>query len=695
MEEPANARDVQDSPVTDTCKYLHGDLEQLLQREWLITNGLGGYASSTVVGCPTRRYHGTLVWSRTPPLQRYVMLATTLERLIIDDGATELATFEFNGAIHPQGYKHLVEFDFEIAPPEPWAQFVWQVGAVRIVKRIQLFAGQPYGRITYEIYPDGQRNCAFAVMPLLACRDFHHLRRKPAVGPFELQEMTNAVYVRDQVDPQVTLCLAATGSSASQVEFRPEPDWWYNFLYRKEAERRLDCGEDLFTPGWFRMAGGGPLRLQITLVPGCKDITDGVRQAWRAQPAKRTESWRLAGSAEIKALWRAADQFVVQRHWPTGKSTLTILAGYPWFGDWGRDTCIALPGLLLSTARYEEAREVLCTFAEAQQNGLIPNRFDDYGRGCDYNSVDASLWFIRAVERLFVATNDPSIWRGKLGKAVAQVIEAFIEGTDFDIRVEPDGLLWCGNAETQLTWMDAKFQGRAITPRYGKAVEINALWLHALHVAAQNSAGRNERAAKTWEKLGQQGRERFGQAFWYEEGGYLYDVVRDDQAESKLRPNQVIALSLPDCPLALDRQERALRAVQERLLTPYGLRTLAPDDPDYHGRYAGDWRSRDEAYHQGTVWAWLIGPFIEAYLRINEFRPEAKRQARTWLQPLIDHMCNDAGLGSISEIFDGDPPHTPRGCIAQAWSVAEVLRALLMVQDRPAPRQRKSLLAQT
>jgi predicted glycogen debranching enzyme len=671
------------------ANFLRGEVGSLLDKEWLITNGLGGYASGTIIGCPTRRYHGTLVWSRMPPVRRFVMLANTLERLVTANGETvDLSTFEFNGAIHPQGFTHLKDFDCEIAPPEPWVRFTWVVGDVKVVKHLRMFHQEPHCTITYEVQPAGAGLRRFMVKPMLAMRDFHSLRRKPSGSPFEVQTMPNAVHVRCATDKAATLCLAATGAMAQQIQFGEAQDWWYNFLYRKEAERQMDCGEDLYTPGWFSLQGEGNLVLQITAVPGAGDIVEGVRRAWKGVRERPAESWRISGPREAKALCRAAQQFLVERRTTGGQTRQTILAGYHWFGDWGRDTCIAIPGLLLSTGRFEEARDVLTTFADVQKNGLIPNNFDDHGAGCSYNSVDASLWFVRAVEQLAEATADTGLWQGKLGKAVRSVVDSYIAGTDCDIRARQDGLLWCGNAETQLTWMDARFQNRAITPRHGMPVEINALWIHALGVAAQHAAGGAGRKADEWEQLARRARQHFPDVFWYEQGGYLYDVARDDFLDTSLRPNQVIALALSDCPLPIEKQRQALKVIQEKLLTPYGLRTLSPDHSDYRGRYEGDWGTRDEAYHQGTVWPWLIGSFIEAHLRLSDDTEQARKQARTWLDPLLKHLESDACLGSISEIFDGDTPHKPRGCIAQAWSVSEVLRALLMTM--PADPAKKT-----
>lgn len=674
--------------VEPGCPFLQGSIDQMLEREWLITNGQGGYASGTVAGCATRRYHGLLVWSRMPPLQRYVMLSGALERLITPTGQTiDLSTFEFNGAIFPQGYRDLIAFDYETAPPQPWVRFTWQVGDVKIVKTVRLVYQEPHCTVTYEIFPQEPGIHQFQVKPMLAMRDFHHLRRKPSGSPFALQMLPGGVHVRHVQEPGVTLCLAATGPMAQQTQFTEAQDWWYNFLYRQEAARQMECGEDLYAPGWFSATGEGPLVLQLTVVPGTEDIIDGMRRAWRAPQEVPAESWRISGPQPVKRLSRAAQQFLVERRTTRGACLLTILAGYHWFGDWGRDTAIALPGILLSTGRCEEAKDVLTTFAQMQQRGLIPNRFDDRGAGCDYNSVDASLWFVRAVEQLAEVTQDHTLWQGKLGRAVRNVVESFVAGTDFDIQADEDGLLRCGNADTQLTWMDAKFDNRAITPRYGKPVEINALWIHALRTAARYEAGTAGEQAATWGALAERASARFAEVFWYEEGGYMYDVIRDDFKDASLRPNQAIALALPTCPLSESQQQRALAAVEKKLLTPYGLRTLSQDHPEYKAQCAGDWKSRDEAYHQGTVWPWLIGPFIEAYLRIHGNSHAAKTQAREWLVPLMEHLECDGCLGSINEIFDGDAPHAPRGAVAQAWSVSEVLRAMLLAQD---PSQQQS-----
>jgi predicted glycogen debranching enzyme len=355
---------------------------------------------------------------------------------------------------------------------------------------------------------------------------------------------------------------------------------------------------------------------------------------------------------------------VVKRCRPDGSDSCTILAGYPWFGDWGRDTFIALPGLLLETERFAEAREVFRTFASAQKEGLIPNRFSDYGDGCDYNSVDASLWYIHAADSYVRASGDEAFWREVLEPVCARVVDAYTAGTQFDIRMDDDGLVRCGNEQTQITWMDAKFGDIVFTPRHGKPVEINALWYHALCLLAERAeqaasckaqryGGLAERVARSWQER-----------FWNEADDCLYDVVRDDLRDPAVRPNQILAVSLPHSPLDRAHQRQVVAKVEQELLTPFGLRSLSPRDPAYRARFEGGPYERDSAYHQGTVWGWLIGPFVEAYLRVNDFSDAARQAMRRAIEPLAAHL-DEAGLGSVSEVFDGDLPHRPGGCFAQ------------------------------
>jgi predicted glycogen debranching enzyme len=416
-----------------------------------------------------------------------------------------------------------------------------------------------------------------------------------------------------------------------------------------------------------------------------RETIESARTVLTGRPAMpRIEAESLSSAiddAQVEPLVEAAGQFIVLRTMRDGRQSTTILAGYPWFGDWGRDAFISLPGLLLTTGRFEEAREVLTTFASAQHNGLIPNRYDDYGGQCAYNSVDASLWFVHAADAYVRHSHDLETWKEFLEPACLRMVEAFERGTDFDIAVDRDGLLRCGNPSTQITWMDAKSGEDVFTPRHGKPVEINALWYHVLCILADRLSENGDQRSLRFETKAERIHQLFEPMFWNEATRGLYDCVRDDEADPAIRPNQVFAVSLPHSPLSPARQRSVLSCVQEHLLTPYGLRTLSPADPRYRPRYEGGPYERDSAYHQGTVWPWLLGPFVEAYLRVHNFDASARDHCRKLLGRLLEHLA-EAGLGTLSEVYDGDPPHRPGGCIAQAWSVAETLRAWALTHSQ-------------
>ncbi len=360
----------------------------------------------------------------------------------------------------------------------------------------------------------------------------------------------------------------------------------------------------------------------------------------------------------------------------------TILAGYPWFADWGRDAFISLPGLLLSTGRFDEAKSVLTTFAAVADEGMIPNRFDDRSGTTYFNSVDASLWFINAAFQYLKASGDSKTFIQELMPAIRWIIDSYHKGTRFDIRADADGLITAGNNQTQLTWMDAKYDGLAFTPRCGKAVEVNALWYNSLCLLAQFYIDRDAQNAKHYKSMADKVQKSFSELFWNESKGYLNDcILPDGLVDESLRPNQIFAVSLPFSALSPEQQKSVVNVMQKQLLTPYGLRTLNVQDSRYKGVYTGPQQQRDEAYHQGTVWAFLIGPFVEGFLKVNGFSRKSKKKAAEFIQPLLQHMTKDGCLGSVSEIFDGDAPHKPRGCIAQAWSVAELIRAYQLINS--------------
>jgi predicted glycogen debranching enzyme len=445
-------------------------------------------------------------------------------------------------------------------------------------------------------------------------------------------------------------------------------DWYHRLQYPVEEERGLDFEEDLFTPlEWtFKLRRGETTHLVVTTEPAAGPDGAALLEAERM----RRRAFEMETDPIRQALLIAADAFITRR----GTQHTTVLAGYPWFTDWGRDTMIALPGLTLTTQRFETAKQILLTFAQYCDKGMIPNVFPDAGETPEYNTVDASLWFVVAAWKYWKASGDDAGAR-QLLPALTAVIKGYREGTRYDIQAGKDGLITAGSPGTQLTWMDVKVEGYVPTPRQGKPVEINALWLNALWMVAEmeERLASDIHAAVILRKLAEQGAGSFLKTFWNAEGGYLFDVVREDFRDAAIRPNQIFAVSLPYSPLSAAQQRAVLEVVTKHLLTPFGLRSLARGHEKYCARYTGNRWQRDCAYHQGTVWAWLIGPYCDAYVKVHGAGKAQKKELAGVVAGLIRHL-EDHGLGSIAEIFDGDPPHRPVGCFAQAWSVSELLR---------------------
>jgi predicted glycogen debranching enzyme len=632
------------------------------RQEWLLTNGLGGFASSTVVGMNIRRYHGLLVAATVPPVGRIMTVNRLAEILTFDDSpdeTIELSVNQFRGAVHPRGDQYLEQF--ELADTARWT---YDIEGVRIVKEVQAVWLQNATAVRY-IIDSGDRPFKLAVKPFTSMRDFHGLRHRDGAD-IQSEPAFGGVTVRDG-DHHVSI-------TADNGVFHSDPDWWFGHVYPIETERGQDDSEDLFTPGQFVITGTGRAVMTIWMSVGSEPAGDFEVERDRrrsAITAARTDPENVATGApfpdrtdteSIARLKRAAQDFVVRRNSPDGKDGTSIIAGYPWFADWGRDTMISLPGLLLVPGRFHQSRQVLCVFAQYVDRGMIPNRFGDYTNEPEYNTVDASLWFIHAVSEYLRLSHDKKTFTEVLHPACRKIIDGYRAGTRYHIAMDPaDGLITQGDADTQLTWMDAKCGNIAFTPRQGKPVEINALWYHALVLM-----GETDLAAKVAAS--------FRKAFWISPFRGLADVVDGDRKDYKVRPNQIFAVSLPNSPLSFEQQMAVVEVVRRELLTPVGLRTLAKSDPGYRGTYSGPQFDRDGAYHNGTVWPWLIGAFLEAYLKVNARSSASLDQARAWLSPLITHMTDTAAIGQISEIFEGDEPHRPVGCPAQAWSIAEVLR---------------------
>jgi predicted glycogen debranching enzyme len=506
-------------------------------------------------------------------------------------------------------------------------------------------------------------------------RDHHGLRSPGASGQLTFETAGAGVTIQDRSRTGWNLHVISR-----EAEFQADPQWWYRFYYRQEVARGQECFEDLYSPGWFvfDLRDGRSCQLTASLGEPVPLGFSTTVQRRRERLSRFVSAVAEDADEAASRLAAASDTFVAVRRFPEGSASSTILAGFHWFADWGRDAFVALPGLLLSTGRFTTAQEVFKTFAARIDRGLAPNRFDDYSSIAHYNSIDASLWFIVAAERYLAAGGNPEFWRDTLMPAAHAILSAYHGGTLFDIHADADLLLTGGSRETQLTWMDTKLGAEPVTPRYGKAVEVNALWYNAHRIMAARCRGIDAALADQYAHYAELIAPAFRKTFWNDKLGCLYDCVTDHGPDASVRPNQIFAVSLPYSPLSPEQQAAVLRLVEAKLLTPAGLRTLSPDDPRYRRRYGGSWESRDKAYHQGTVWAWLIGPFVEAYLKVEGNKPFAVERCRDILSE-FDAMLHQAGLGFIGEIFDAEPPHTPRGCIAQAWSVGEVLRAKRLV----------------
>jgi predicted glycogen debranching enzyme len=629
-----------------------GNLAGASWREWLLADGLGGYASSTVIGANTRRYHGLLVAATKPPVGRMVLLSRVEESLTIGDSRHDLGTNFYPGAVHPRGFEKAISFVLD-----PLPTLTWDVGGHQLSRTVARVHGEPATVLLYRY--DGTRPATLELRPLLAYRDYHALQHENGGLASNVERRREDVVLRPY-DGCPELHLRFPGAL-----WQTDVCWYRSFEYERERERGLDFQEDLWSPGVFR------LRLEpgqaACLVVAAGPIPQRVG-GLRVLEAERLRLQSLAGAEEgaIARFREAADAFVVRR----GETGRSIIAGYHWFSDWGRDTMIALPGLCLATGRHEDARAILAEFARHVDPGMIPNRFPDHGEAPEYNTVDAPLWFVVAAHRFLEASGDQEFVRTALVDAVFGILDGYRQGTRHGIRMTRDALITQGEPGLQLTWMDAKVGELVVTPRRGLAVEIQALWFNALLMGAEIArlAGAEERA-EVWTLLASQARDSFLRAFWSEPLGYLADVVSAGTRDLSLRPNQLYAIGLPHPLLPRDKALSVLEVVRRELLTPVGLRTLAPSDPEYRGRYQGDPWARDTAYHQGTVWPYLIGAYFDAAIR---FQGAAGRdEARAWIDGFTRHL-DEAGLGTIGEIFDGDPPHRPGGAIAQAWSVAEV-----------------------
>ena len=649
----------------ETC----GDLAVAESREWLCTNGLGGFASGTVAGLLSRRYHGLLVAALAPPLGRTLVVAK-LDDTLVDAGARwPLFTNRWaSGAVDPHGYRHLERFRLDGTVPV----WTYACGDARVERRVWMEQGANTTYVRYAIVR-GDRALALEAGALVNYRDYHALTRG---GPWRMRVENVPGGLRvDAFAGAAPVFVLAPGAAATSAH-----TWYEGFALARERERGLDDREDHLRAGTFevRLEPGRPFTFVLSMDPAAP--TDGEAALDRRRHRDTSVVAAARGDAEpappwIERLAVAADQFVVARSRDGDPDGRTIIAGYPWFGDWGRDTMIALPGLTLTTGRGDIAARILRTFAGFVDRGMLPNRFPDRGETPEYNTVDATLWYFEAIRACHAATGDDGLLKD-LMPVLEHIVGEHVRGTRYGIGVDPgDGLLRAGEPGVQLTWMDARVGDWVVTPRTGKAVEINALWYNALRAMATFARALG-RSPEPWTAMADRVAASFGR-FWHHGSGYCHDVVDGpDGNDPSLRPNQIFAVSLPFSPLGRERQRGVVDACARHLLTSHGLRSLAPGDPRYRGSYGGDPGARDGAYHQGTVWSWLLGPFALAHFRVYGDRDVA----RSFLEPMAHHL-GAYGVGSIAEVFDGDPPFGPGGCTAQAWSVAETLRAWRLLRS--------------
>ena len=653
-------------------KSICTDLQAGLSREWLETNGLGGFACGTIAGANTRRYHGLLTAALNPPGGRMLLLSKLEETLVIGNRRIDLSTNEYAGAMHPEGYLLLSEFRLD-----PFSTWTFEVEGVRLEKSVFMPQGSNTVQVEYKLLqvPSGTEP-VLEVRPLIAFRDYHSTTHQNDSLDASIDSASNAA----SIQPYPGLPRLHFAHNAEHLQ---QQGYWYkNFLYRVERERGLDFEEDLFNPFVLSWELN---KKRVATVVASTDQED-VQRAPAARKAELERRQKLLASSPVddplvSALATAADQYLARRG-----EDWTVIAGYPWFTDWGRDTMISLPGLTLFTGKTDIAKSILRNFARHTDMGMLPNRFVDSGEEAEFNTVDATLWFFEAARAYAAVTNDYDFLRHELYPVLSQIIDFHIKGTRYNIKVAENGLLNAGAPGAQLTWMDAKIGDWVVTPRSGKPVEIQALWYNALRIM-EDLATRfgDEERRKKYSSLASLANWTFNRVFWNKDARCLYDVVNGGPLDGSIRPNQIFAVSLHHSMLSPERARAVVETVEKELLTPVGLRTLSPADPRYRATYEGNQYSRDSAYHQGTVWPWLLGPFVSAYVRVNEGTEQSRARAHDLLRGIEQHL-SEAGLGQISEIFDADRPHHPRGCFAQAWSVAELLCALCedVYQVRPS-----------
>lgn len=641
------------------------NLDRACSLEWLEVNGLGGFASGTIAGANTRRYHALLLTACQPPNNgRYVLVNHLEEWLTLDHGPIPLSTNVYPGVVHPDGFTRCCSYS-----SSPWPTWCFSSNGYRVQREILCVHGRDLVIVRWKLLNGPTDHVVLRVRPMLTGREYHGLHHENSVLSQQETVFTGQVIWQPyQSLPSVRAFHTGT--------YRHAPDWYRQLEFPVEHQRGLDFHEDWWSPGEFsfNLERGQHQSVVFASEPiehiRVQGLVSTERRRRRSMPVSHHCAYRLA-----QTFRQASEAFLAQRG-----ARQTVMAGYPWFTDWGRDTFISLPGLCLVTGRYQVAWHIIESFAAYVSEGMIPNRFPDKGETPEYNTMDASLWFIYAIDRYVAYSKKTAIVRSIAWPVVKQILDGYRQGTRFNIHLDRDGLITGGAPGVQLTWMDAKIGEWVVTPRHGKPVEIQALWIRALEAGerlAKRFGESNYAAGCREDRV--RAVDSFRQRFWYDTGGYLYDVIDGPEgSDPTLRPNQIYALALCDDLVTDEQATQMLRLMKDQLLTPVGLRTLSPTDPRYRGQYEGGVMERERAYHQGTVWPFLLGPFVTAWVKTFGGTSEVRAEARSFFEGLGTHV-HEACIGQVSEIFDGDAPHHPRGCPAQAWSIAEPLRA--MVED--------------
>lgn len=652
------------SSIQKEIESLHPSTDKLFYEgtEWLETNGLGGWAGSTIIGCNTRRYHGLLVAATKPPTERIVLLSKLDETILANDKRFELGTNLYNNdVVHPNGYQYLSLFTKELFP-----EWFYDVNEIQLKKTITMIHGENTTLVLYEVIKS-QQAFTLELLPLIAARGYHSLQHSDRNVFWDVQ-FENGIFKNQLYEGAPNIFISVPNST-----YQHHPSWFYKFNYAVEKYRGLDFEEDFFNHGTISvdLKEGDKLGIIIsTEVPSNRNAEELFEKERKRKLKLINQSTdQPINLSTTQQLTLAADQFIVKRD----EDLKTVIAGYHWFTDWGRDTMISLPGLCLSTGRYDDAKKIIAAFAKNVSMGMLPNRFTDNNEPPEYNNVDGTLWYFVAIYKYLEYTNDTQFILQEILPVLKNIIDWHFKGTRYNIHVDEDGLLYAGEKGQQLTWMDARIGDWVVTPRMGKPVEVQALWYNALNIFAKllEMNGQEEDARLVCISV-TKAKQSFQKKFCFDGGNYLYDVIDENEnPDASLRPNQLFAISLPFPLIEGDKAKSILKIVEEKLYTPVGLRTLPQDDARYVCVYGGDALKRDSCYHQGTVWAWLLGVYVDALVKVKSEKAKVKMVIENF-----QYHLNEACVGSVSEIFDADVPHYPRGCVAQAWSAGEILRVI-------------------